>query len=132
MDEDGNLVFEDYKIWNFNGFKVGVFGIANDHTKTKTAPANTEGIEFRDDIETAKKMVDELEDQADYIVALTHIGSQIESEGTSIDLANEVKGIDLILDGPLPQYQRRHYGWRNHAGKRRLLPGERRRGSCLQ
>ena len=99
VDEDGNLVFEDYKIWNFNGFKVGVFGIANDHTKTKTAPANTEGIEFRDDIETAKKMVDELEDQADYIVALTHIGSQIESEGTSIDLANEVKGIDLILDG---------------------------------
>lgn len=98
-DEAGEPVFGEYKIWDFDGFKVAVFGLANDNTKTKTAPSNTEGIIFEDDIETAEKIVGFLEDKADYIIALTHIGSETESEGTSIELAEKVDGIDLILDG---------------------------------
>ncbi len=98
--EDGGDLFEDYIVLDYDGVKVGIFGIANPDTKGLTAPANTEGLIFNDPVEAALEIVAELEKEADFIIAVTHLGSIDEADyTTSVELLKEVEGIDLILDG---------------------------------
>ncbi|WP_128425195.1 5'-nucleotidase C-terminal domain-containing protein [Gudongella oleilytica] len=99
-EDSGDSDFDPYVIYTMdNGLKVGIFGLGTDETKYKSNPKNTEGIEFLDVVETGKEMVDELEDKADIIIALVHLGDDASSVNTSVKLANEVEGIDLIVDG---------------------------------
>lgn len=101
VDEDtGDSDFDPYVIYIMeNGLKVGIFGLGTEETKYKSSPKNTVGIEFKEVVATGKEMVAELEDKADIIVALVHLGDDASSVNTSIKLANEVEGIDLIVDG---------------------------------
>jgi 5'-nucleotidase / UDP-sugar diphosphatase len=98
--EDGTVDFDGYVIKEMDGLNVGIFGIATEETKYKSHPDNTKGIEFADYIETSKEMVEKLEDEeVDVIVALVHVGIDGESDVTSVDIANAVDGIDVIVDG---------------------------------
>ena len=97
--EDGTTDFEGYIIKEFDGFKVGIFGLTTDETKYKSSPLNTIGIEFTDPINEAKKMVEELEDKVDVIIALAHIGLDAGSKFTTDKIAENVEGIDIIVDG---------------------------------
>ncbi len=99
VKEDGRSDLEPYIIKEFEGFKVGIFGISTEETKVKSHPNNTIGIKFEDPVATAEKMVKELEDKVDIIVGLVHLGIDEESEITSIDVAKNVKGIDILVDG---------------------------------
>lgn len=95
---DANAVFE------FDGIKVGVFGLDTSETLTKASPSNVKAVNFLDKEEMFKEaqaQVDELKSAGcDYIIALTHLGVDEESVGRrSTDLAAAVKGIDLIVDG---------------------------------
>lgn len=59
-----------------------------------------EGLEFKNPIESATEQVNELKGKgANVIVAICHIGTNSLSKPNSIDIANEVQGIDLIIDG---------------------------------
>ncbi|NLY46743.1 MAG: LysM peptidoglycan-binding domain-containing protein [Tissierella sp.] len=98
-EKDGTSDFEPYIIKEFDGFKVGIFGISTEETKVKSHPNNTLGIRFEDPIATAEKMVAELEDKVDIVVGLFHLGIDEESEITSIDVAKKVEGIDILVDG---------------------------------
>ncbi len=100
-EADGKSDFEGFVVKEMeNGLKVGIFGITTEETKFKTHPDNTEGIEFADGVETAKKMVKQLKDEdVDLIVALVHLGNEGTTLTTSRELAQEVDGIDLIIDG---------------------------------
>lgn len=92
--------FDPYVIYTMdNGLKVGIFGLSTEETKYKSSPKNSVGIEFRDVVSTGKAMVAELQNKTDLIIALVHLGDDASSVNTSIKLANEVKGIDLIVDG---------------------------------
>lgn len=98
-DKSGNLVFEPYIIKEMEGFKVGIFGLATPETAWKTNPANVSTIEFTDIVEGAKKSVAALEEAGvDVIIALAHLGLY-EGDYTSDIIANEVDGIDVIVDG---------------------------------
>ena len=101
-DETGNRPFDNTLIKDFDGVKVGVFGIATPETKYKAKPTNTIGLTFEKPVDTAKRKVKELKDQgADIIIALTHLGvdgSTKEEERAPYVLEN-VEGIDLLLDG---------------------------------
>ena len=71
---------------------------------TKASPSNVNLVSFADKQEMfdiAQAQVDALEAQdCDYIIALTHLGVDPESEGRrSTELAAAVEGIDLIVDG---------------------------------
>ncbi len=95
---DANAVFE------FDGIKVGVFGLDTSETLTKASPSNVKAVNFLDKEEMFKEaqaQVDKLKSAGcDYIIALTHLGVDEESVGRrSTDLAAAVKGIDLIVDG---------------------------------
>ncbi|MGM0411136.1 MAG: 5'-nucleotidase C-terminal domain-containing protein, partial [Bacillota bacterium] len=90
---------DDYVIKEIDGFKVGIFGLATPETAYKAHPKLLEGLEFLDPVEVSKEMVEELEEKTDMIIALSHLGMSEGSDYTSIDVAEEVEGIDLIVDG---------------------------------
>ena len=83
---------------------VGVFGLATPETATKAHPAKLEGVTFLAEDELfncAQEQVDELTAEGcDYIICLGHLGIDAESTGNrSIDLLENVTGIDVFIDG---------------------------------
>ena len=83
---------------------VGVFGLATPETATKAHPAKLEGVTFEaeeDLFNCAQEQVDELTAEGcDYIICLGHLGIDAESTGNrSIDLLENVTGIDVFIDG---------------------------------
>jgi len=101
VTETGESFLEGYKIIEVAGLKIGVFGLTTPETLFKSHPKNTEGLTFVDPVASAKKMVEMLEPQTDLIVALSHLGLDESSavNETSKGVAEQVEGIDLIVDG---------------------------------
>ena len=94
------LLLKPYKIYKMpDGLKVGVFGLTTPDTQIKARPDLVRGINFLNPVEIAKDMVKELRPKCDVIIAVTHVGVVDLSDFTSIQLAKEVDGIDLIVDG---------------------------------
>lgn len=90
---------EDF-IKTVNGIKVGFFGITTQETVYKTNPANLSGITFEDPIEASKSEVSKLKAEGvKVIVGIMHIGNDTSSDPTSEDIANDVDGISVIIDG---------------------------------
>lgn len=99
LDKNGKSLFTPYAIKEIAGVKIGIFGLTTPETAYKTSPTNVEGITFADSIEISKKMVKELQDKVDVIIALAHIGLDESSVVTSKAIAEKVDGIDIIIDG---------------------------------
>ena len=100
---DDNLFDTDYIIKEFNGIKVGIFGLSTPETVSKTNYKNIEGLSFGDldaIVGESQKIVNKLKKEgADVVIAITHIGIDPSSNIKSTDIANNVEGIDLIVDG---------------------------------
>jgi 2',3'-cyclic-nucleotide 2'-phosphodiesterase (5'-nucleotidase family) len=99
VQQDGKAILKEHVIFEMNGIKIGVFGLATPETVYKTHPKNVEGIDFVDPAVIAQQQVDQLKDQVDVIVALAHLGTDKTSIDTSVRVAENVEGIDLIIDG---------------------------------
>lgn len=97
--EDGSSLLDPYTIIEIAGLKVGIIGLATPDTIFKTHPDNIKGLSFTDPIEAAQQAVEALKDKTDIIIALAHLGMDRSSTVTSIDVAEAVDGIDLIVDG---------------------------------
>ncbi|WP_253298036.1 5'-nucleotidase C-terminal domain-containing protein [Paenibacillus sp. MSJ-34] len=97
--ENGERLFKPYIIKEVDGIKLGIFGLTTPETTYKTHPKNVEGLTFTDPAEEAKAMVSELKGKVDMIIAVTHLGIDESSTDTSIKVAKEAPGIDLIVDG---------------------------------
>jgi 2',3'-cyclic-nucleotide 2'-phosphodiesterase (5'-nucleotidase family) len=97
--EDGSNLLDAYVIIETAGLKVGIIGLATPETTHKTHPDNIKGLTFTNPIEAAKQSVEVLKDKTDLIIALSHLGMNKYSVDTSIKVAEEVEGIDLIIDG---------------------------------
>lgn len=81
------------------GKKIGFFGITTSETPYSTHPDNTKGVIFKDEVQTSKQQVDYLKQQgADIIVAIMHLGNS-DKNVSSEQVALEVPGIDVIIDG---------------------------------
>ncbi|GAK02327.1 5'-nucleotidase [Geomicrobium sp. JCM 19037] len=84
---------EPYELFDVNGTTVGVLGITQ--APPATAPGNVEGMAFESDYAAvANEYQEELEREADVIVALTHIGVNAD-----VALAEDVDYFDLIIGG---------------------------------
>ena len=102
VDAEGKAVFDQHTIIEKDGVKFGVFGLATPETAVKASPKNTEGLEFQEPVEVAKKEVAALQEEgADVIILLAHLGLDEETKEAwrSDAIAKEVEGIDLIIDG---------------------------------
>ena len=73
------------------GRHIGVFGITTASTSHSTSPANVEGLQFEDEVETARCCIADLAAQGvDAIVALCHLGDGPVS-CRAVDLAAELE-----------------------------------------
>ncbi|KNF09708.1 bifunctional UDP-sugar hydrolase/5'-nucleotidase periplasmic precursor UshA [Gottschalkia purinilytica] len=100
IKEDRSKYLTSYVIKEVDGIKIGIFGLSTPETTYKTNPKNVKGLTFKNPIESAKEMVSELkEKRVDVVVALTHLGLDESSIDTSQKVADNVSGIDLIIDG---------------------------------
>jgi len=100
VDRDGADVLPGHAIFEIDGVRIGIFGLATPETAYKTHPNNVKGIVFADPVAEARKQVERLKaQQVDAIVALVHIGMDASSEHTSDQIAAQVDGIDVIVDG---------------------------------
>lgn len=83
-----------YVIKEIEGEKIGIIGILKVE-KTKNSSLVSDDVTFSDEIETAKKMVAELEAQGvNKIVLVSHVGYY-----NDILLAEQVPGLDVIVGG---------------------------------
>ncbi len=96
---DNTDVFNPYIIQEFDGVKVGFFGITSPETAYKTHPDNVTDVNFLDPIAQSQAMVDELEGLVDVIVLVAHVGLDASTLITTEDIALAVDGIDVIIDG---------------------------------
>lgn len=98
-DSDDSDMFEPYIIYEFEGVKIGFFGLTSPETVYKTHPDNVIGLNFLDPIAQATAMVAELEPLVDVIVLIAHVGLDASTSITTEDIALAVDGIDVIIDG---------------------------------
>lgn len=99
-------VFGNHIVLTAGETRVGVFGLDTPETATKAHPAKIAGVTFVSAQELytlAQAEVDALKaENCDYIICLGHLGIDEESarEGNrSIDLLENVTGIDVFIDG---------------------------------
>ena len=102
--ETGKPAFDSNELFEFDGMKVGVFGLDTPETQTKASPLNVKKISFLDNEELfdcAQNQVDALKAVGcDFIICIGHLGVDEESAGRrSTDVIENVDGIDLFVDG---------------------------------
>ncbi len=96
VDDKNMPIFKRYVIKKVNGKNIGIFGVIGD-TSEMTAKVNeiTKGaVTVQDTLKAAESIVKELAGKVDYMIALTH-------QGTNRDwvIARRVQGIDLVVGG---------------------------------
>lgn len=98
--DNGENLLEDSIIIEKNGVKYGIFGLTTTDTVVKEDPKDIKKILFKNPVTIAKEEVDNLKAKgADTIIALAHLGVDTNSEFTSKTVAEQVDGINLIVDG---------------------------------
>lgn len=98
-NSDGTLVGERYKIIERAGVKIAIIGMVTPNIVRWDA-ANLKDCKVLDPVEETKKVVNEIKDQVDVIIAAEHMSETseygVKNSGT-IDLANACPEIDLII-----------------------------------
>ena len=99
VDKDQQqYLFRPYKSFTCSGVRIAVFGLSTPEIMFKTNPANVTEVQILDPIAEAKKLVPKLRETHDVVIGLMHMGLDASSEVTSERIAQEVPGIDLIID----------------------------------
>lgn len=99
-NSESELLFPPYTIVEVNGVKVGIFALTTPETMDAVLQSISAKIDITDPIQAAQQAVADLEEEnCDLIVALTHIGSDPAVVIKSMDIANAVTGIDVVVDG---------------------------------
>ncbi len=97
--KDGKRAFTPYIIENVQGVRIAFFGLATPETVYKADPKNTVGVTFTDPIVEASNVAIELSGQYDVLVLVSHIGTDKSSDPTSLQIAEAIPAIDVIIDG---------------------------------
>ncbi|MEK9138666.1 MAG: metallophosphatase, partial [Bacteroidota bacterium] len=83
-----------YVIVERGSLKIGIIGLMSQNLSGLVLQRNLTGIKVPSPVETAQRLVNELEPKTDLIIALTHQGVNEDSE-----LATNVTGLDVIVGG---------------------------------
>lgn len=105
-DYNGKENNGEYTIVEKAGAKIGIFGLTTQSTRTASNPSGLVGITFEDEIETAKRMIDQLEaEKVDILICLAHLGDNSDAaENMASEVAEDLTGdyagkLDAIIDG---------------------------------
>jgi 2',3'-cyclic-nucleotide 2'-phosphodiesterase (5'-nucleotidase family) len=88
----GSMLYQPYVIKEIGGARVAIFGLTT--YDGRSYPAARDVLSFQQPIEAARELVPQLRKQADFVVAVTHIGVAEDQR-----LATSVPGIDVIIGG---------------------------------
>jgi 2',3'-cyclic-nucleotide 2'-phosphodiesterase/3'-nucleotidase len=108
-----DTAYQPYIVKELNGVRVGVLGLTTPGIPTWENKENYAGLEFREPVAEAKKWVEILrtKEKVDLVVVAMHMGleedvrtgevlpGQAPHENEGVAIAEQVKGIDLILLG---------------------------------
>jgi 5'-nucleotidase len=102
--ESGRHVMLSYAVRNFPNLKVGIIGLSTPSTPTLIDPRNVAALSFHDPkatISVTRDIIKRLREVegVQLVIALTHLGSETDCDPSSLTLAREAQGIDLIIDG---------------------------------
>lgn len=97
--KSGRLLFPAYQTVRMDDVRMAVIGLTTPETMEKTNPSNVQDIRFLDPVATTQKLVNRLRENYDVIIVVAHLGLDKSSVITSEQLAQQVKGIDVIVDG---------------------------------
>jgi len=102
VPQTGNIlenIWQPYVIKEVGGEKIGIIGITVSQ-KTKDSSNPSDEIEFFNELESAQKYIDELQNQdINKIILLTHQGYQ-----NDIEMAKQLRGVDVIIGGDSHTY----------------------------
>lgn len=73
--KDGRPLLPSYAIFEVDGVRVGVVGAVTESTSTLVSPDGIQGIEFRNPVDEVNRVVAQIDDQVDVIVAEYHEGA---------------------------------------------------------
>lgn len=85
---------KSYIIKEIGGIKVAIIGLVTEDTPIATHPKNVEGLTFSPVSQTASRILQELGDQCDLVLFLSHLGLSEDRR-----LAGEVPRIQVIVGG---------------------------------
>jgi 5'-nucleotidase/UDP-sugar diphosphatase len=85
---------QPYTIVQAGGARVAILGLCYPDTPAINKPENVTGLDFRGAVETVRRYLPEIEEKADLIVVLSHLGFDGDQA-----LARAVDGIDVIAGG---------------------------------
>lgn len=98
-DPEGKPLADSYTIIEKGGAKIGIIGMVTPNI-TRWDSANLEGWIVTDPVEETRKIIDEIKDQTDVLIAVMHMGMNNEYEvknSGAEDLANACPELDLIV-----------------------------------
>ena len=100
-----------YKIFEFDGFRIGCIGFTTSFIPNWERPCNIEGLLFNDPVETYAKYEQELKENCDFIIVCYHGGFErsiednitpteaLTKENQGSELLEKFDSIDMILSG---------------------------------
>jgi 2',3'-cyclic-nucleotide 2'-phosphodiesterase/3'-nucleotidase len=106
--------FQPYVVKRIAGLRVGIVGFVTPSIPAFEIPDNYKGYTFEPIVEAARRVIPEVRQQADVVIVLSHSGLgpdpeagtggdprylDLPGEQTTIELAEQVPGIDVILFG---------------------------------
>nr|WP_237729814.1 metallophosphoesterase [Petrotoga sp. 8T1HF07.NaAc.6.1] len=105
-EKRGGPVFEPYVIKDYGDFSVGIIGLVTEQTKV-LEPIYLGENTIVDAEETLKKYLPIVQEKADVVIVLGHLGYHADGGRpnlsveftTSDELAENVSGVDIIIDG---------------------------------
>lgn len=97
----GHLIIPGTKVKTIKGdLQVGLIPLTTEDTEVKANPNNTPNLEWENIIETTRKQIASLKAMGvNLIVVYGHLGDDATSVRTSVQLAEAIDEIDLIIDG---------------------------------
>jgi len=116
-------VIKPYIIKSVGGIKVGIFGLGVD-LEGLLAITSYQGVVYRDPISIAAEMVQELKSnqECDLVICLSHLGYRYANDQVSDRvLAQQVKGIDLIIGGHTHTFMEEPEEFTDDEGKKTLV-----------
>ena len=100
-----------YKIFDFDGYKIGCIGLTTSYIPNWEQPKNITGVSFEDPVAMYGKYEEELKDKCDFIIACYHGGFEksldeemiptevLTKENQGSELLETYSSIDMILSG---------------------------------
>ena len=108
----GETVLERYHIFEVNGVKVALIGITTPESFSKSTPTYFQdengnyiygiagGADGTELYAAVQRAIDEASVQADFVIALGHLGNDISSQPwTSLEVIANTTGLDAFIDG---------------------------------